>query len=70
MEQLRMINRMGKVPPFEIEEGFEIRMYQPGDEVVWTEICKHGLLEEGQGIECWKTCMLDLKPEGIIWAGQ
>lgn len=62
MEQLRMINKMGKVPPYEIEEGFEIRMYQPGDEVIWTDICKHGLLEAHEGIECWEKYMLSLKP--------
>lgn len=48
-----MICKMEKIPPFEIEEGYKIRMYEPGDEVVWTEISKNGLLEEGEGIECW-----------------
>ena len=62
MEQLRMIHKMGTVPPFEIEDGFSIRMYQPGDEAVWIEICKHGLLEENAGIESWESSMLSLKP--------
>ena len=62
MEQLRMINKMGTVPPYSIDEGFSIRMYQPGDEVIWTDICKHGLLAEDEGIECWQKYMLDLKP--------
>ncbi len=60
MEQLRMINKLGTVPAFEIDEGFTIRMYRPGDEVVWTEISKNGLLAEGEGIECWQKYMLDL----------
>ena len=66
MEQLRMINKMGKVPPLSIEAGFSIRMFQPGDEAVWLEICKHGLLEENAGMESWDSCMLSLptlKPE-------
>ena len=32
----------------------------PGDEVVWTKICKYGLLEENEGIECWEKYMLSL----------
>lgn len=61
MEQLRMICKMQNIPPFEIEDGFTIRMYEPGDEVVWTEISKNGLLEEGEGIECWDKYMLSIK---------
>ena len=31
MEQLRMINKMGTIPPFTIADGYTIRMYQEGD---------------------------------------
>lgn len=66
MEQLRMIHKLDTVPAFTIEDGFTIRMYQPGDETVWFEICKHGLLTEDEGIESWDKYMLSLatlKPE-------
>ena len=61
MEQLRMICKMKNIPPFEIEDGFTIRMYQSGDEKVWTQICKNGLLEENEGIESWDKYMLSIK---------
>ena len=60
MEQLRMICKMRSIPEFKIEDGYTIRNYRPGDEVVWTKICKFGLLEENEGIECWQKYMLDL----------
>ena len=60
MEQLRMICKMKNIPPFEISDGFTIEMYSAGDEVVWTEISKNGLLEEGEGIECWDKYMLSM----------
>lgn len=56
-----MICKLKNVPLFEIEDGYKIRMYEPGDEVVWTEISKHGLLEENEGIECWDKYMLSIK---------
>ena len=58
MEQLRMINKMGNIPVYSLKEGFTLRTYQPGDEVVWTKICKFGLLTEEEGIECWEKYML------------
>jgi mycothiol synthase len=61
MEQLRMINKMGKVPPYKIEEGFEIRLFRPGQEQLWVDICRHGLLEENQGLECWKSAIVDME---------
>ena len=61
MEQLRMICKMKNIPPFEIESDYSIRMYKPGDEEVWTEISKNGLLEENEGIECWDKYMISIK---------
>ena len=61
MEQLRMICKMKNIPPFEIDNDFTIRMYKPGDEEVWTQISKNGLLEENEGIECWAKYMLSIK---------
>ena len=60
MEQLRMIHQMKNLPEFTIADGYSIRMYRPGDEEIWTKICKFGLLTEEEGIECWKKYMLDM----------
>lgn len=65
-----MIHKLETTPQFPLAEGFSIRTYQPGDEVVWTEICKHGLLTENEGIECWDAYMLamdDLVPERDVF---
>lgn len=61
MEQLRMIHLMDYIPAFTLADGFTLRRYLPGDEVVWTEICKFGLLAEDEGIECWDKYMLALE---------
>lgn len=70
MEQLRMINKMNTIPAYSLADGFTLRLYQPGDEVVWTEICKFGLLTEEEGIECWDKYMLameNLLPERDVF---
>ena len=70
MEQLRMINKMTCIPAYALAEGFSLRPYQPGDEVVWTDICKFGLLTEEEGIECWDKYMLameNLVPERDVF---
>ena len=61
MKQLNMISRMENIPAFEIENGYTIRMFGTGDEAVWTEICKNGLLGENDGIESFEKCMLSEK---------
>jgi len=60
-EQLKMTSLLKDVPPYEIADGFEIRMFTPGDEQAWTDICKFGLLEANEGIECWDKYMLCFK---------
>lgn len=70
MKQLLMISTMTKLPVFKLAEGFSIRTYQPGDEKAWFDICKHGLLGDDDGIECWETCMLameNLLPERNVF---
>ena len=57
MEQLRMICKLRKVPKMVLPDGYSIRFFQKGDEAVWTEICKNGLLGENDGIECFDKCM-------------
>lgn len=70
MEQLRMINKMSRIPAYSLAEGFTLRHYEPGDEAAWTEICKFGLLAEDEGIECWDKYMLameNLVPERDVF---
>ena len=64
MEQLRMIHKLKTSPEYTISEGFKLRFYQPGDEEIWTKICKFGLLEENEGIECWEKYMLSM--DGLL----
>lgn len=61
MEQLRMINKMGTIPPFTIADGYTIRMYQEGDVPAWVDICHHGLIGENEGLEAWDAYMLSIK---------
>ena len=61
MEQLRMINRMNKIPEVTIADGYTIRMYQDGDIGTWVDICKHGLLQPHEGVEAWDAYMLCFK---------
>ena len=57
MEQLRMIHKLKKLPPYTLAEGFTLRMYQPGDKSAWTDICSYGLLKEEELADGWKNCM-------------
>ena len=60
MEQLRMINKMGTIPPFTIADGYTIRKYQEGDVPAWVDICHHGLIGENEGLEAWDVYMLSI----------
>ena len=60
MEQLRMIHKLEHIPSYPLADGFSVDTYHPGDEIFWTEICKHGLLTEDEGIECWDKYMLSM----------
>lgn len=63
MEQLRMICKLRKVPKMVLSDGYSIRFFQKGDEAVWTEICKNGLLGENDGVEAFGKCMSE---KGLI----
>lgn len=70
MEQLRMINRMGRIPTYTICDGYTIRMYQQGDVEAWVDICKCGLLQPHEGVEAWDAYMLcfkELVPERDVY---
>ncbi len=70
MEQLRMIHKLKELPEYNLAEGFSLRMYQPGDEPAWTEICSYGLLNEEELDEGWSKCMLamdTLVPERDVY---
>lgn len=56
-----MIHKLDRLPPYSLADGFSLRMYQPGDEAIWLEICKYGLLAESDGMESWDTCMLSME---------
>lgn len=64
MKQLKMLRDLKEIPELYQPEGFTLRKYVPGDEMAWLEICKHGLVEENAGLECWKEFMLDI--EGVV----
>ena len=70
MEQLRMIHKLKELPEYTLAEGFTLRMYQPGDEPAWTEICSYGLLNPEDMAEGWNKCMLameNLVPERDVY---
>ena len=70
MEQLRMIHKMKVLPEYTLAEGFTLRMYQPGDEPAWTEICSYGLLNPEDLAEGWNKCMVPfetLVPERDVY---
>ncbi len=64
MKQLKMLRDLKEIPEVYQPESFTLRKFIPGDEEAWMEICKHGLLEENDGIEQWQKCMLDI--EGLV----
>lgn len=61
MEQLGMIHKMKELPEYTLADGFTLRMYQPGDEPAWTEICSFGLLNPEDMAEGWNKCMLAME---------
>lgn len=69
MKQLRMLRDLEQLPELFNPEGFTLRNFRPGDENVWVEICKHGLLEQTDGVECWARDMLSvpLVPEKDVF---
>ena len=70
MEQLRMIHKMKELPEYTLAEGFTLRMYQPGDEPAWSEICSYGLLNPEDLEEGWNKCMVvfeTLVPERDVY---
>ena len=60
MEQLKMICEMKKIPETILADGYSIRFFQKGDETVWTEICKNGLLGDNDGVESFGKCMSEI----------
>lgn len=61
MGQLRMIHLLKEIPRFQLEEGFTLRFFQPGEEQLWLELCQHGLLEN-MSMENWDTCITAFAP--------
>lgn len=46
MKQLMMLHRMDEIRTCPIADGWHIRTFKPGEEQVWLEICRHGLVGE------------------------
>lgn len=54
MQQLRMIHKFDHIPDVPVPEGFTVRNFRKGEELIWVGICKNGLLEADAGIEMWE----------------
>ena len=46
MKQLMMLHRMDEIRTCPVAEGWHIRTFRPGEEQIWLEICRHGLVGE------------------------
>ena len=46
MSQLMMLHRMDEIRVCPVAEGWHIRTFRPGEEQIWLEICRHGLVGE------------------------
>ena len=66
MEQLAMKRRKGNLTVRELPEGFEYENYCGKEEQIsdWLKICRHGLINEESGKECFEEAIL--KHEWII----
>lgn len=70
MEQLRMTNRMNRIPAYTISDGYTMRVFRQGDVQAWVDICKYGLLQPHEGLEAWDAYMLcfkELVPERDVF---
>jgi len=45
MKQLMMIHRMEEIRTAPVKEGWHIRTFRPGEEKIWQDICRHGLVD-------------------------
>ncbi len=62
MEQLLMYHLMEEFEDFPIPEGWTLRTYRPGDEVIWTRICENGLSAPDDGtLRDWRCAILNQK---------
>ncbi len=59
MRQLMMLHKLDFIPDCPVPEGFSIRTYEPGDEVKWVEICKHGLCGPDATLDAWRDAILN-----------
>ncbi|MBR5680156.1 MAG: GNAT family N-acetyltransferase [Clostridia bacterium] len=58
MRQLMMIHLLDNIPDKAAPEGFFIRNWTPGEEEIWVEICKYGLLGPDATINEWNGAIL------------
>lgn len=61
-EQLKMYHLMEEFDDFPVPEGWTLRTWRPGDEVIWTEICENGLNAPDDGtLRDWRKSILNRK---------
>ncbi len=58
MRQLMMIHLLDEIPDKAAPEGFFIRNWKPGEEEIWVEICKYGLLGPDATVSDWNRAIL------------
>lgn len=64
MKQLKMLRDLKEIPELYQPEGFTLRNFRPGEELIWVDVCKNGLLGENAGMEAWDHCIVGI--EGIV----
>ncbi|MBE6558839.1 MAG: GNAT family N-acetyltransferase [Ruminococcaceae bacterium] len=61
MQQLKMLRYQGKVTPRLLPDGYRYEFFGGTDAEIddWVTICRHGLLSETSGRECFVSTILD-----------
>lgn len=68
MQQLKMLRYQQKITPRPLPDGYRCAFFAGTDAEIndWVTICRHGLLPENGGKECFDSCIMqypDLIPE-------
>jgi len=61
MAQLKMIHKFDNIQPARIPEGLSVRPFRSGEELIWVELCKNGLVSEDATIKAFEDAMLSQK---------
>ncbi len=66
LRQLKMYHLLKKLDDVALPEGYSFRTYRPGEELVWADIMKYGLVDDTTPMEGWKGCILDRAEQGLV----